>query len=420
MLFLPTGASADARLIVRTMSVTTLKYICSLVGCNVTRNIDGATNQLFLVTAPDAFGSLSGVKLMLSIPGVVAVELDQVVKTNGATASGAPPALEDRTPVNYYGSTVWRGYVTQPANGIVGIAATQSTYKTTGTGVIVAVIDTGVDTTHPALANSLVSGYDFTRNGGNGSEMSDVNQSTMAVVDEAEPCYVNQSTMAVVDQSTMAVVDDSKRAAFGHGTMVAGIVHLVAPTAKIMPLKAFNADGSGYSSDILRAIYWADRYGANVINMSFSYPTPSAELSRAITTVTKNGVVVVASAGNDGKQTKVYPAGLENVIAVASTNDNDQISIFSNYGQENVWIGAPGEGIVTTYPFKTYAAGWGTSFSTPFASGTVALLGSVKKPTEAQAASATSEARYVSPDLGNGRLDSMKSMQAWRRTLGIR
>src|SRR4051812_44459731 len=132
LLFVSSPASADTRLIVRTTAPSTLKFLCSLLGCNVVRGLDGSTNQLFLVTTPDVLNLTQSLRLALSIPGVVAVELDQVVRTAGASANGAPPALSDRTPVSYYGATVWHGYVAQPAVNIVGIAATQNTYKTTG------------------------------------------------------------------------------------------------------------------------------------------------------------------------------------------------------------------------------------------------------------------------------------------------
>ena len=107
----------------------------------------------------------------------------------------------------------------------------------------------------------LVPGYDFTRNREGGAEQGDISQSTMAVLD-GKPGFVNQSTMAVLDQSTMAVLDGPEYAAFGHGTIVAGVIHLAAPRAKILPLKAFRADGSGYASDVLRAIYMASNQGA--------------------------------------------------------------------------------------------------------------------------------------------------------------
>src|SRR5262249_22784943 len=154
------------------------------------------------------------------------------------------------------------------------------------------------------------------------------------------------------------------------GTMVSGIIHLVAPRAQIMPLKAFHADGTGNLSDVLRAIYFATQNNANVLNMSFDFTTSSRELGNAVNYAANHNVISVASVGNDGQQVVVYPAGLSNVIGVASTTNNDQLSSFSNYGQPPVWVGAPGEGIVTTYPYGTYAAGWGTSFSAPFVSGT--------------------------------------------------
>jgi len=114
----------------------------------------------------------------------------------------------------------------------------------------------------------------------------------------------------------------------------------------------------------------------------------------------------VASVGNDGQQVVVYPAGLSNVIGVASTANDDTLSSFSNYGQPPVWVAAPGEGIVTIYPYGTYAAGWGTSFSTPFVTGTVALMRSVNTNLNQQsAAQALAHAIYISPALGNGRLE---------------
>src|SRR6185312_415524 len=113
---------------------------------------------------------------------------------------------------------------------------------------------------------------------------------------QAETAQVNQRTVAVLDQRTVAVLDGTKYAAFGHGTMTAGIVHLVAPQAKIMPLKAFGPDGSGYESDIIRAIYYGAANGANVMNMSFDFATYSKELATAVKYVQGKGIIVVASA----------------------------------------------------------------------------------------------------------------------------
>jgi subtilisin family serine protease len=248
-----------------------------------------------------------------------------------------------------------------------------------------------------------------------------LSQSTTAVIDQSTTAVVDQSTTAVIDQNTATYLNQTQYEAFGHGTMVSGIVHLVAPGAMIMPLKAFHADGTGYTSDVIRAIYFAVKNHANVLNMSFSFASSSQELNQALTFANKNGVIAVAAAGNDGKQTMVYPAGYSGlVMGVASTSNTDTLSTFSNYGQSLVWVGAPGEGVVTLYPFGTYAATWGTSFSTPFVSGAAALLLNVQSTcSESQAAASIGHAKYISSALGNGRLDLYQAVQAWRQAMGI-
>ena len=284
-------------------------------------------------------------------------------------------------------------------------------------------IDTGVDPTHPALQSVLLPGYDFTRNQPGGSELTDISSCPFASC-PPPPCpdcssaQVNQSTAAVLDQSTAAVLDGKDLyAAFGHGTMVMGVIHLVAPTAQLMPLKTFKSDGTGYLSDILRAVYYAIQNNANVINMSFDTQTNSQELKKALKYANQNSTICVASAGNEGQSAPplaVYPAEWQNyVMGVASTSDQDTRSSFSNYGNAIVWVASPGEAIVTTYPFGTYAAGWGTSFSAPFVSGGSSLLlnrqGNTNEP---QAAREVAHAVAVGPNMGHGRLDLVQALGA--------
>lgn len=389
-------AAAQNRVIVRdTAGLLGLQNSCAKVGCAVNYGLDGTQGQLFLVTPnqsqcsgllgcvlDDVFNLLDFLTKLLLQPGVTNAEVDQLLHLTQSQSPTAPPGLWDTSPVNYYGTTVWDGYVHQPAVQIVNLDSARSAFGVSGSGVV-AMIDTGVDPTHPALQGVLLQGYDFTRNQPGGSELSDVNQSTMAVVNRGiYSASVNQSTMAVVNQSTMAVVNQytasqlqqPQYADFGHGTMTAGIVHLVAPTAKILPLKAFGADGSGYLSSIISAVYWGTQHGATVMSMSFDFTTYSPEFANAINYAASNSVVSVASVGNNGQHMIVYPAGLPNVIGVASVSDEGTLSSFSNYGAPPVWISAPGEAIISTYPFATYAAGWGTSFSTPFVAGTAALF----------------------------------------------
>lgn len=412
-------AAAETRIIVRdTLGASALNLVCSLLGCNVQRGLGDPNAQLFLITTPDALDPVMVIAELLASPGITGVEIDQNLSVQGATAGNAPPALYDQTPMNYYGTTVWHGYVYQPANQIIRTLDTQSQFNTAGAG-IVAMIDTGVDTTHPVLQSVIVPGYDFVHNTNNPDEKGDLDQSTEAVLEGdggGQPAVVNQSTEAVLEQSTEAVLEGNPDyAAFGHGTMTAGVVHVVAPKAKIMPLKAFMANGTGYLSDILRAVYYASGHNANVINMSFSFAQPSAEMQKAINYVNNRGLICVAAAGNDGLQTLVYPAASSHVMGIASTDNNDVRSTFSNYGSQLVWVAAPGEGVVTTYPFGHYAAGWGTSFSTPFVAGTSSLLlGVSPMMNQSIAQTAISNAQNVGdPSLHYGRLDTYQAVSNW-------
>lgn len=415
---------AATRLILRVESgQPLLPVVCSLLGCTVQDQLGDPDGDLFLVTFPTNLRIDLLTDILTDILGRhVDVEEDTLGQTLGATQTGVPPALLDKTPVHYYGNTVREGYVTQPAAQIVGIANTHSTFNVRGSG-IVAVIDTGVDSTHPVLQNVLVAGYDFTRRqAGFADEKADLQQSTTAVVDQSTTAVVDQSTTAVVDSYTASQLNQPQYRAFGHGTMVAGVVHLVAPGAMIMPLKAFHADGTGYASDVIKAIYFAVHHHARILNMSFSFPSTSHALSRALDYAKRKGVISVAATGNDGLQTTVYPAGYSGaVMGIASTSNTDTRSTFSNYGPSMTWLAAPGEAVVTLYPFGTYAATWGTSFSVPFVSGAAALLLDVPGLcTESQASQALSHAKYINNQLGNGRLDLYQAVQAFRQSLGFR
>jgi subtilisin family serine protease len=406
-------AAAQTRVIVRdTLGQSALQTVCSLVGCNLVETIDGTVGQLFLVTAPDLLSSQVLIDILNSVPGVVDAEADQILYVQQSSGQGdVPSGLYDSTPVDYYGTTVWQGYVQQPATQIIQLDAAQQGFNATGGG-IVAVIDTGIDPSHPAFANVLVPGYDFTRNTAGGSEDGDVPQWDGS--SQSQPAQVSQSTMAVVDNSNAQTLSGPQYAAFGHGTMVAGIIHLVAPEAKIMPLKAFNASGSGYLSDILRATYYGVQHGAKVINMSFDFPSYSLEMRLAVQYGNTFGVISAAAVGNNGEDEILYPAGYTQVVmGIASTSDSDSLSSFSNYGSD-VWVAAPGQAIIAPYPFGTYAAGWGTSFSTPFVAGGAALLvGLSPSVNQSQAANALAHADWVSSEAGYGVIDLNEALSSF-------
>lgn len=325
--------------------------------------------------------------------------------------SAIQAALSNTTTLNYYGSTVRDAYVNQPATAVIQSGQAHNMFPTGGP--IVAVIDTGVDPTHPALVNSLVGGYDFTRNQpGVPDERLDLSPAAAGLLAQSSvapaslktlPFVLGQSTVVILDQSTVVILDggNGMPSDFGHGTMVAGLIHLVAPTALIMPLKAFKADGTSNFSDIIRAIYYATDNGATVISMSFDTETYSPELYAAVQYANAHGVVCVAAAGNEGQPELTYPAGFGNVIGVGSTTATDGRSIFSNYGVNSVFMAAPGEALITAFPGNNYAAVWGTSFSAALVSGTAALLS------------------QLNPSIGYGAVDPLENGQPINSSLGL-
>src|SRR6266446_863932 len=414
-------AAAQGRYIVRTTGgLSSALNLCNLLKCQVQGGLDGPVGQTFLVTSSNnLLGNLVNGVLTLteSLLGIVSVEVDNPLPIPLPHLASIPSGLYDTAPVNYYGAVAWHGYVVQPATQITRLQDAQNGFRIGGSG-IVAVIDTGVDVNHPVLSAVLIPGYDFTRSQPGASEWLDVLglQNGSTYTGTQQPSYVQQSTAAVLDQSTAAVLDDKNYTAFGHGTMTSGLIHLVAPKAKILPLKAFSSDGTGYLSNIVAALYYAVQHKANIVNMSFDLTSSSPALSQAASYANKAGVVLVAAAGNENTSARVYPAALNSyVVGVASTTNWDTRSSFSNYGSADVWIAAPGENIVSTFPGGTYASASGTSFSSPIAAGTVSLILSAKPQTvnQSQAASALSHGRTLTPDLNHGRLDVYQAVSAW-------
>lgn len=367
--------------------------LCNAYGLVVVEQ--GGMPDVVITTSPNSGDPGQLIAEVRSDPRVRGFELEHRASVTEATANSAqvPSAgslgslLNNLALVNFWGNPAWNAYVNQPALTQIDMP---SAALPLGSGVVVAVIDTGVDPTHPALKGVLLPGYDFTRDQPGGSELADVNQSTVAVLNQSTVAVLNQSTVAILggyatvelNQSTVAVLNQSTVAVlngnalpaeFGHGTMVSGLIHLVAPGAQIMPLKAFSADGTGRIGDVIRAIYYAANNGANVINMSFSEDEISPEMLLAINYAIRKGVICVASVGNNASKMAVYPASAGNVTGVGSVSPTGTLSTFSNYGPDSLSLVAPGEGLITTYPGAQWAAGWGTSFSAALVSGNMAI-----------------------------------------------
>jgi len=416
-----------------TASPANVQSIVTRHGLTVVKDLFDGTNCVMLVTSPsaDTSGVETEVESDLSVssfepeqhPSLPELSsLTQPVLTQSSTS--ILDGLANRTLVSFFGSTVPSNYTAQTATAIIRLGDARTATNLTGSGVV-AIIDTGADPNHPALVGVLVPGYDFTRDQAGFSELLDLNptvaaqlqQSSTSILDAQNTLLLNNSALAILNQSSTSILDqsstsilDSSLAEFGHGTMTAGVVHLVAPTAKIMPLKTFRADGSSNLSDIIRAVYYAADHGANVISMSFSISQSSPGLQAAVQYALSKNVILVAASGNDGLKTLVYPASYNSVIGVGSSTSADTRSSFSNFGSGVVVFAAPGEGVVTTYPGSNYAAGWGTSFSAPMLAGSASLVLQVRPTAKpGDVLNALSKTKQIS-DMGYGRIDLFLSL----------
>jgi subtilisin family serine protease len=223
-----------------------------------------------------------------------------------------------------------------------------------GAGVVVAVLDTGVDRDHPQLAGQLLRGYDF-------------------VDFDADPSEEGTHEHDV---------------AYGHGTHVAGLVALAAPQASILPLRILRPDGTGTSWLLAQGLRYAvgapvaglvpSLEHADVINISYSVQQRSLLIDDVLGLLMAlpDAPLVVAAAGNRGPSTaKEYPAGegLPGVLAVAASGEDDTLADFSTRG---TWVdvAAPGVDILSSVPDDAYGVWSGTSMAAPLTAGVAALV----------------------------------------------
>jgi subtilisin family serine protease len=407
-------ALAANRFILRPLDNTSVDNVCDRHGLTIVSQLD-THNNVFLVTASDVFSATDVITDVSGDSDVVAIEEDRTLSTPEVNAAPSlnqsTTAILDqistRTVISYFGQTLPTFYAAQPALTQLDLTNAQQKLGAVGAG-IVAIIDTGIDPNHPVLKNSIVAGFDFTRNiPGNASEFADLDQSTTAILDQSTTAILDQSTTAILDGLGVAVLNQSTTAILDQST---GIVHLAAPSAQIMPLKAFTADGHGDLADIVRAIYYAADHGCSVINMSFSLSDPSPSLKEAIGYAQDAGCISIASTGNTGLAAVGYPAATPKVIAVASEDATGNRSLFSTFGTPT-WVAAPGEQIVTTYPGNHWAVVSGTSFSAPFVSGGAALLKQFAGGSGySKISKAFSLRRKYTSDLGYGNADLGQSL----------
>ena len=207
-----------------------------------------------------------------------------------------------------------------------------------GAGARVAVIDTGIDANHPDLAGRVAGGYN--------------------AIDARKP-YFDDNVHGTHVAGTIAARRDGK-----------GVVG-VAPQAALFAVKVLDKSASGNLSSIIKGIVWCAKNNIQVANMSLGSPSGSVFLRLAVKYAASKGVAVIAAAGNSGGHVG-YPAGYEDTIAVAASDEQDHIAQFSSRGPRVEFI-APGVGVNSTEPGGRYGVHSGTSMATPHVTGLAAL-----------------------------------------------
>ena len=314
-----------------------------------------------------------GMTTSLPLPSASApilhIEPDGVV--HGCQSNATPPFNDPELPQAY---------------GLRIIEAIDAWQFTTGEGVVVAVLDTGIDSAHPEFAGRLLPGQNF------------------------------------VDNGDATAADDN-----GHGTHVAGIIGAAlnnaqgaagaAPNCTILPLKVLDSTNTGTWSNIVTGVLAAIGQNAQVINMSLGADVmPPQALQEAIELASQSAVLV-ASAGNERSSQEFYPAAYPEVIGVNATTEDETLWPFSNTGPW-VTVAAPGDRIFSTARNSSYEIRSGTSMSAAFVSGVAALL--LAQNAQLTAAAATDQITTTATPLtdpstpagqiGSGRLNAFDAV----------
>jgi len=301
------------------------------------------------------------------------------------------------------GVNAWAGGVDNPFPGNdhawaqIGLGQAHELATQLGQGVLVAVIDTGIDLNHSGFAGRLSPASTW-----------------LDLVDN--DTYPHEGYEYVLRKGEWVLEPTGTGAYFGHGTAAAGIVLQAAPRATILPIRVLDSRGRGDASSIVMAIDHAIAQGAQVINLSLGTRNDVRSIRAMVDYAHSLGVIVVASSGNSGNTRVTYPAvtaaqsAYVHAIGVGSVDADDQKSSFSTYGA-NLEMLAPGSGIATLFPGEAIARVNGTSFAAPWVSGVAALaIGAGASAPAQPIVDASVSVDAVNPQfagqLGQGRLDA--------------
>ena len=340
---------------------------------NASRTAVIAAHRAMLADVVHTFSSVEGLQLVHLPAAAKMREALAAYRSNPDVLYAEPDYIvrSSQTPNDPLFSGMWSLLNAGQNGGTAGadIKATSAWNLTTGSpGVVIAVLDTGIDYTHPDLAANIFTGPICP----GGIVCHGVNETSNIFHDGNDP------------------FDDN-----GHGTHVSGTIGAVGNNnlgvmginwnVTILPCKFLNADGFGGISDAIKCLDFIkalkDTQGINIVasNNSWGGTSFSQALQDAIDRQRQSGILFIAAAGNDFADNDIrpfYPAGfpLPNIIAVAATDRTDHRAFFSNVGHHTVHIGAPGQEILSTLPGGKYGLESGTSMATPHVTGVAALL----------------------------------------------
>ena len=418
--FTPAVSAQSYSVIVETTPNADIRSIAAALGGTVLDSMGGNVYLLSLSSLPISYPA-----------GIKYIEPDSVQLSPGG--HGAVFSVSPTTAANFYRN--------QPAMKRVNLQSALP--RATGRSIVIADINAMVDVRHPALVGHLTAGAEFLQ--GTCVSRSSLNQSAGGFLDQSAGGFLDQSAGGFLDQSAGGFLDqsaggfldqyttflsestasfldpltasslDRMSPAHGHGTMVAGILAVMAPDAMIMPLRAFDDKGCGTTYNIAKAVKYAVSHGAQVINMSFGISGQTQTLKKTIEEAVKAGVTVVASAGNGNTSIPQYPAAYPGVLGVSATKLNDTKTSFSDYGS-TIFVSAPGSNIISAFPGGYYAELSGTSFSAPMVAAEAALLRSLKTSGwKNSIAAGVDNIDALNPayigKLGTGRINLLKALQ---------
>ena len=352
---------------------STLGGVLKTLGWGITRRA-GGPRPLYVARPSGLLAAAQSTVLsvLATVPGVRAAEenaLFLVDRKYGGEQAQLPVLHDDLTVASVR---------TQPALDTVHASGSS---PAPGTGPIVAIVDGGFDLRHEFLRSANVVP---------GADVRDVDD---------DPSDLGDG----LDGDGDGIADGG----LGHGNAVAAIVAVVAPSARILPIRALDDEGSGTIADLAAGVYTALDRGASVVNFSLGTERTSAILDDAIAFAYSRGVVVVAAAGNAGESPVLYPASSGYAVGVVGIRNDGVKDADSNWGSA-ADLGAPSVDVVAPFPgtLDRYGTWHGTSFATPFFAAAIARTVAARNLSPMQASSflrtSTRPYPYVAPECRGG------------------